>query len=174
METLAVGFFPFPHLLGGERRKGYRFAWPERCDHCDHQCERSPTSTIATCSYGVNYVWFGTDLLVFGFLVKSAAPSSAQKKMLRSSSQHIVRADEIESAAQIYATTIRAFDRDVERRKEAIIADYATSKRYEVDFLERLKPEIQESFSFVHDYKQFIARVRPKYKRGNRGEIYRR
>ncbi len=98
--------------------------------------------------------------MVFGFLVKGPAPSSAQKKMLRSSPAHIVTVDEIESAAQVYATAINAFDHDVKARKAAIITEYAKNRRYETDFLENLKPVIQQSFSFVHDYKQFIARVR--------------
>ncbi|MGA7796509.1 MAG: hypothetical protein WCA19_26070, partial [Candidatus Acidiferrales bacterium] len=68
--------------------------------------------------------------------------------------------DEIESAAQVYATAINAFDHDVKARKAAIITEYAKNRRYETDFLENLKPVIQQSFSFVHDYKQFIARVR--------------
>jgi signal transduction histidine kinase len=160
METLALAFFPFPHVLAGERRKGYRFSWPERCNHCDRQCERLQTSTIATCSYGVNYTWFGPDLLVFGFLVKGPAPSSAQKKMLRSSPAHLISVEEIKSTVQVYAATTSAFDSDVEMRKAAIITEYAKNRRYEADFLENLRPEIQQSFSFVHDYKQFIARVR--------------
>jgi signal transduction histidine kinase len=160
MEPLALPFFPFPYVIGGERHSGHRFSWPDRCNHCDRQCERMPKREISLCSYGVNYIWLTPDLLVFGFLLNAGALSSAQKKVIRAAPDHVVTANEIDAAAEVYTAAIKAFEDDVKKRKSAIIEEYVKHRRYENDFLESLRPEIQKSFSFVHDYKQFIARIR--------------
>jgi len=160
METLGLAFFPLPHVIDGKRRTGYRFTWPDRCNRCDRQCERHQRSQITICSYGVNYVWLNPKLLVFGFLVRTSSLSSAQKKMLNSNPEHVITADEVNKLVQVYADTVGAFEGQIEAAKGALIEKYAQDKKYEIDFLENLKPVIQESFSFVHDYKQFIARVR--------------
>lgn len=160
METLSLPFFPFPHIIGSERRPGLRFSWPARCNQCDRQCERLHSASISTCSYGVNYIWPSPELLVFGFLVHSSAPTNAQKKMLRNSPDHLVKREDVELAARAYREMTGSFDDDIKVRKAKIVTDYVNTKQYEKDFLELLKPQIQESFSFLHDYKQFIARVR--------------
>jgi signal transduction histidine kinase len=160
METLELAFFPFPHLVDGERRSGYRFSWPDRCNRCDRQCERSQSATIATCTYGVNYIWLEPKMLVFGFLVRGPARSSAQKKMFRTSPDHLVQENEIALAVRVWKQSVERVDQEIATQKTRIIADYVRNRRYEKDFIENLRPEIEKSFSFVHDYKQFIARVR--------------
>ncbi len=147
-------------MLAGERRNGYRFPWPDRCNRCDRQCERQKTQNVAICSYGVGYTWFEPEILVFGFLVKTAAPSSALKKMLRNNAGNLVMIGEIGRAREIHRATALSFEREIETRKNEALAEYIRERRYESDFLENLRPEIQRSFSFLHDYRQFIARVR--------------
>jgi signal transduction histidine kinase len=100
------------------------------------------------------------NLLVFGFLLRGPSQSSAQKKMLSINPSHIVTAEDVKKLAQVYAATVGRFEDEINAIKATIIQEYARDKKYEIDFLENLKPEIQQSFSFVHDYKQFIARVR--------------
>ena len=160
MEPLEIPFFPFPCRVNNKRVRGYRFTWPERCNNCDRQCEGLATSHIATCSYGVNYVWFHPEFMVFGFLVRSAAASSAQKKLIRNNPDHVVDAREIEEARSVYIRFAKTFEEDIKKRKTAIVTEYIKTSRYSKDFLEHLVPEIQKSFSYVHDYKQTIARVR--------------
>jgi signal transduction histidine kinase len=41
-----------------------------------------------------------------------------------------------------------------------LINKYKAEKGFERDLLELLRPDMRESFSYLHDYKQFIARVR--------------
>jgi signal transduction histidine kinase len=160
MEALALTFFPFPHVLAGERRPGFRFTWPERCNRCDQQCERNARPTVSICSYGVNYMHVAPDLIIFGVLVQSPTYSSTQKKLIRNNPKNVISAADLEEVSKTYQGSVGTLTRDIEAKKEQIIAEYTNTKRYEKDFLENLRPEIQKNLSFLHDYKQFIARVR--------------
>jgi signal transduction histidine kinase len=52
------------------------------------------------------------------------------------------------------------FANELELQKQAIVQEYRDRQLYKQDFLNVLRPEIQKSFSYVHDYRQFIARVK--------------
>jgi signal transduction histidine kinase len=159
MEKLALSFFPLPHLINGERRPG-RVGWPSQCDRCDHQCEKTGRKELSLCSYGLNYIWLEPNVLAFGFLVPSPITSAANKKMTRQNPQSMISLEEFEDIREAFRRISEDFTSDIEARKVAIIEDYRIRKGFEVDFLELLRPELQRSFSFLHDYKQFVARIR--------------
>ncbi len=52
------------------------------------------------------------------------------------------------------------FNEDLKAAKEAIIEDYKRENGFRKDLLELLKPEIQRNLAFLHDYKQFVSRVK--------------
>jgi signal transduction histidine kinase len=159
MEKLALSFFPLPHLIDGERRPG-RVGWPSQCDRCDHQCEKTGRRELSLCSYGLNYIWLDLEVLAFGFLVPSQINSAAKKKMTRQNPQNVIGPEEFESIKKAFHQITQDFTNEIEERKTAIIEDYRNRKAFEPDLLKMLRPEIQRSFSFLHDYKQFVARVR--------------
>jgi signal transduction histidine kinase len=159
MEKLSLTFFPYPHLLNGERREGQIFSAPSQCHRCDRQCERSTSSEVKLCSYGVNYVRLDRDVLAFGFLVPPRSFSCTQKGN-RLYPTNIVAANDVQRAIATYRRIRSNFDKELELQKSAVIEEYKAKKGYEKDFLELLRPEIQTSFSYLHDYKQFITRVR--------------
>lgn len=115
---------------------------------------------VTTCPYGINYIWLDTRILVFGFIVRTPSPSAANKKMMRRFAKNVVAPELVETAKRTYAQAGLRFSNDIEHRKREIIDTYVAERRYEIDYLQNLKPEIQRSLSFFHDYKQFIAQVR--------------
>ncbi|HEY4354795.1 MAG TPA: sensor histidine kinase [Acidobacteriaceae bacterium] len=86
----------------------------------------------------------------------SAAHQRAQKHNPKStiSSEIIVKSvDILRSEVQIFSDS-----RAAALQKELL--DYKNNSMYKTDLLEALKPEIQKSLAFLHDYKQFVARVK--------------
>ncbi|MGD0778441.1 MAG: sensor histidine kinase [Candidatus Solibacter sp.] len=160
METLILPFFPFPHVIRGERRPGYGFSAPPCCEHCTRHCEKTSTTEIGLCPHGFNFIRRKPEFLIFGFLIESQNTSAAHKKALRHYRSHILKPAEIERASQTFETVLRDFGEDIDAKKKAIIDEYRRTKRYQKEFLDNIRPEIQKSFSFLHDYRQFIARVR--------------
>jgi signal transduction histidine kinase len=160
VETLILPFFPFPHVVRGERRPGYGFSAPPPCERCTRQCEKTSTTDIGLCPHGLNFIRRTPEFLIFGFLVQSQDTSAAHKKALRRYRSHIVKPAEIERASQAFEAVLRDFGEDIDAKKKAIIDEYRRNKRYEKEFLDNLREDIQRSFSFLHDYRQFIARVR--------------
>lgn len=160
MEEVGLAFFPFPHLANGARAPGYRFSWPRECDRCDRQCERAPLGDIGLCSYGINFFRKSPSFLVFGFLSQSSVSSPAHTKAMKRHRENVVSRAEVIRAIRAYDGLGGRFDAEILAKKREILADYEQNKRYEKDFLDSLRPEMQKSLSFLHDYKQFIARVR--------------
>jgi len=160
MEKLVLPFFPFPHVIHGERRPGYALDTPSCCAHCGRNCEKSNTADIGLCPHGFNFVRQSQEFVIFGFVIQSQNTSAAHKKALHQHRRNIVKRDQIERACQTFEAVVRDFGSEIEAKKKAIIDEYCRNKRYERDFLDNIRPEIQRSFSFLHDYRQFIARVR--------------
>jgi signal transduction histidine kinase len=159
MEKLALTFFPLPHRVEGERRPGWG-GWPSQCDRCDRQCERNHATELSLCSYGLNYEWLDSDVLAFGFLTQSSVTSAAKKRMIRKNPGGVLRPQDYAWIKETFSRFGKNVRSDIEARKAAIIKDYIEKKEYEQEFLKLIQPDIQRSFSFLHDYKQFVARVR--------------
>jgi signal transduction histidine kinase len=160
MESLILPFFPFPHVIRGERGRGYEISAPPHCERCTRYCEKISTTGIGLCPHGFNFTRQRPEFLIFGFLIQSQNSSAAHTKALRQYRSHIVKPAEIERAIETFETVLRDFGEDINAKKKAIIDEYHRTKRYQKDFLDNIRPEIQKSFSFLHDYRQFIARVR--------------
>jgi signal transduction histidine kinase len=125
-----------------------------------HECEAARATHLGLCSRGFNYVRLQGDLLAFGFLVHDHTSSPAQKKALHKNRDHVVTSLEITQLQQASLGAFSEFINDLEAEKKSILEEYRKTQQYKADFLEVLRPEIQKSFAFVHDYKQFIAQVR--------------
>jgi len=116
---------------------------------------------LATCSYGIDYIHFDSELLVFGILVDGhSALSTAQKKQRQLNPDKVVGSAELTRAVDCYRGAQKEMGIDLAARKAAIIANYQKSMQYTQEFLDSLQPSIQKSFSVLHDYRQFIGRVR--------------
>jgi signal transduction histidine kinase len=112
------------------------------------------------CSYGVNFHRISKDLLLFGFIVQGAKLNQAQHKALKQNHRSVVSPEMIERIL----STIRTSDQSLVETKAAAIArfveEYRNSSMYKTELLNLLKPEIQKNLAFLHDYKQFVARVK--------------
>jgi len=97
---------------------------------------------------------------LFGFLVPGASATVAQKKALRLNPHNRISSAELEHAISILVEARRNFIDDVEQEKREIIREYKDKKAFEKDILELLKPEIERNLAFLHDYKQFVSRVK--------------
>jgi signal transduction histidine kinase len=161
MEALALTFFPYPHFLDGQQREGLALPAAKACSRCDRQCARSFSTDLGLCSYGVNYTWFDRRLLVFGLVVSDfPGGSAARTKVVRQQRGATVRRSDVEAARDTYMGIVKAHEDEIEARKEAIIQEYRDRERYKEDFLSHLRPDIEKSFAYFHDYRQFIARMR--------------
>lgn len=161
MEQLALTFFPYPHVFRGERREGAVTSWPDPCLSCNRQCESSHETGLRICSYGVNYQRVDPDLLVAGIVVSDypTARTGARQKVLRQ-----VRAERI-TRAQLEKTLAKgveataALERELQSRRDQIIADYRESEKYQTDVVGLLRPDLERTLAQVHDYKQFVQQI---------------
>jgi len=115
---------------------------------------------MSLCSYGLNYEWLDSQLLAFGFLVQSPVTSAAKKRMIRQNPQGVLRPEDYDWIKRTFGQVGKDFQSEIEARKAAVVRDYIDRKEYEREFLDLIRPDIQRSFSLLHDYKQFVARVR--------------
>jgi signal transduction histidine kinase len=99
-------------------------------------------------------------LTIFGFLVQDARATAAQKKAIRQNRRNLVKYADLERALSILNKSEAHFNEDVKAAKEAIIESYKKENKFRKDLLELLKPEIQRNLAFLHDYKQFVSRVK--------------
>jgi signal transduction histidine kinase len=99
-------------------------------------------------------------MIMFGFAVRSPTASAAQTKMMRQNPQCLVSVADVNLALNTYRDRMTAFERDVQSRKDSIVKEYISANGYKQDLLKELQPEFQKTFSVLHDYRQFIARVR--------------
>lgn len=153
-------FIPLPHLKGTTRFSGLLATWASPCNNCDKSCEKSEAMGLQSCSYGVNFYRISDDLLLFGFLVKGQARTPAQKKASRSSPHSVFALETIRKTADLLASESEDFRTQSRQALEAVVEDYKQKVMYEEDLLKLLKPEIKRSLSFLHDYSQFVARVK--------------
>jgi len=160
LEILDSPFFPLPRIIGQKRLPGYRFGWTSQCNHCDKQCESSGSSGLSVCSYGVNFQRISNDRLIFGFLIPNASGSAAQKKALRLNPQNRITPTELQHVQATIAAAQKSLADDIAQSKQQIIQEYKEKKGFQKDILELLKPEIEKNLAFLHDYKQFVSRVK--------------
>jgi signal transduction histidine kinase len=159
VEGVVLSFFPFPYVRQGTRHEGLLYKWPDRCNRCDRQCEKSKDSGIQLCSYGVNFCRLDQDTLIAGLVIRDhVGRTDARAKMLRSGWPGPTTADV--EAVRRTASTIRTEDVSALRaRQERIITDYKASEDYKRDLLVLLKPDLQRMLAQIHDYRQFVSRV---------------
>lgn len=160
MEVIDLPFFPFPRVVRGQRISGYLMHWPHQCDGCDRQCEQSSARGLSVCSYGVNYWRIGENQIIFGILAQGRTTTAAQRKAARRHPENRVSPEAIERAADRLATAQGAIEQEIAAAKAESINSYIAREGFKRDFLENLKPEIQKNLAFLHDYKQFVARVK--------------
>jgi signal transduction histidine kinase len=160
MAKLSTLFFPLPLLSEGERKAGYRFSWPIQCTRCDRQCETRKNKEVAACTYGVNYIWLSDEALSFGFLVRRPNVSAAQKKAFQQNPNNILTNSELASIVDRYRKMAGDIEKELQEHKNSIISEYVQRREYEGDFLKLIRPDLQRNLAYLHDYKQFIARVR--------------
>jgi K+-sensing histidine kinase KdpD len=160
LDELALQFFPLPHLFKGERRPGLDRDWPERCTTCDRQCEAAKTSGLQLCSYGLHYQRIDGDLLIAGLAIRdSPRVTPASKKMLRRlRGEHVTLADVSRAVEKAHETT-EHLQRALAEQQERVIAEYQSSKTYQRDVVEMIRPELEKQLAQVHDYKQFVQQV---------------
>lgn len=161
MDELALTFLPFPHVYGGQRRRGTTHDWPARCMTCNRQCEDAPASIgVELCSYGVNFVRIDNDLLVAGVVVKDYPESTrARAKMLKKVGRDVVPTVELEVLIAAARHAEAQMDAEIRAMKKSIVADYLETEGYKTDVVELLKPSLEQTFAQVHDYRQLTTQI---------------
>jgi signal transduction histidine kinase len=159
MAEISSHFLPVSHLFENVRIPGFQSTWASECDHCRRECEKSSDRSLRLCSYGVNYYHISESVLLFGFLVEGFRPTPAYKKAIKKNRSSLVRLDVIEKTVSILQRDRQTFSNMKTAALEKIIDEYKANAMYKTDLLETLKPQIRESLSFLHDYRQFVSRV---------------
>ncbi|MGH9344002.1 MAG: sensor histidine kinase [Terriglobia bacterium] len=93
-------------------------------------------------------------------MVPGAAATSAQRKALKQNPENRVSLAEFNRAIAAMKATQGRFEEDIASAKQEIIGQYKDQQGFKKDFLDQLKPEIEKNLAFLHDYKQFVARVK--------------
>jgi signal transduction histidine kinase len=100
-------------------------------------------------------------LLTAGFIIKDQATlSSARIKATRNSPNSRTDRDFIDRVLSTYRASSALREAELKSQKEEVIQEFINSKMFDNEFLDRMKPAIQEAFSYVHDYKQFVSQVK--------------
>jgi len=160
MAELAFQFFPFPHVLRGNRRPGSLVDWPDRCHSCDRHCELSNENEIGLCSYGLNYYRVDHDLLITGIVLRDfAIDTPARRKMYAQLRHQLVSLKQLKDIIQLSRHGTARIEADFEQRMEEVVQKYRQSRYYYDEILTGLQPEIERVMAQVHDYKQFVQQI---------------
>lgn len=160
MAEVSSRFVSVPHLVGSTRTQGFLATWTELCDHCDRQCEKSAAVELSVCSYGVNSQRISKDFLLFGFLVQGPTTNGAQRKALKHNPNSLIKPILLQTTTEILLSDKRAHTDTRAKALRNVVEEFRSSAMYKTELLELLKPEIKKNLAFLHDYRQFVARVK--------------
>ncbi len=155
-----LNFLPISYVERGERVAGLFHGWTDKCKRCDRQCEKLPRGRLSTCSYGVNFYGLTKDLTLFGFLAQVSNNHPGHSKAMRQNPECILRKTSLDQIVSRFREVTAKKEADEAEIKQQFIDKYKSERMYERDLLELLKPEIKKSLAFLHDYKQFVSRVK--------------
>jgi len=133
---------------------------PSRCDTCDRRCERSTSPAIALCSFGVHYCRLNPDTTIMGFLTQEPVGTSAYRKNLTKYKDNFINRHQIEKLIKHHRDLQSKVYSEVQEEKDKLIEKYLEEHKYKADLLEVFGPVLREKLSILHDYRQFVARVR--------------
>jgi len=160
MEELALQYFPYPHIVRGERRNGLLIDWPERCTGCDRHCEQGKEGELGLCSYGLNYLRIDENLMIAGIVLRDYhRETAARKKMYRSLRHQLVAREDVEKVGRQFGKGIAHAATLVKERLEDVVREYRHSKLYQEEIVDRLRPQMEKALAQVHDYKQFVQQI---------------
>lgn len=160
MEDLTLQFFPFPHVVHGERRNGALIDWPNRCLDCDHHCEMGSTGEVSLCSYGLNYFKVDEDLLIAGIVLRDFPNETpARRKMYAKLRHQLVSKKEFDRVIELIEEANTDVDEELQRRVQAVITEYRQPSKHQEKIVQLLRPETQQAVAQVHDYKQFVQQI---------------
>jgi signal transduction histidine kinase len=108
----------------------------------------------------VNYARVTPELLLFGFVLREESLTPAQSKAKRLNPRSVVGREVVEKTVLQLRTENSLFQAAHEKALQRAVTEYKQEAMFRTDLLELLKPEIKKSLSFLHDYKQFVARVK--------------
>jgi signal transduction histidine kinase len=112
------------------------------------------------CSYGVNFQRVEDDFLIFGIFVHSSKINSAGKNAIRRNAGRAVSENDVIRVIGAIDEADRDYDGKIDDAKKEIISSYVAEKRFELEYLESMKPIVQRNLSFLHDYSQFVSSVK--------------
>lgn len=160
MEELALQYFPYPHIVRGERRNGLLIDWPDRCTGCDRHCEQGTQGDIGLCSYGLNYLRIDENLMIAGIVLRDYhLETTARKKMYRAMRHQLVSREDLEKVRLQFGKGIARAAAVVKDRLEDVVSEYRQSKLYQEEIVHRLRPQMEKALAQVHDYKQFVQQI---------------
>jgi signal transduction histidine kinase len=154
-------YLPFPHIFDKIKKNGSMIDWPETCNKCkSSECKEPSTETLMTCSHGYNYRKVNRRLTVAGILVKdNSFVSPAQAKQMKAKKGLLITKEMLDNVVRSVISITENNEEMIDLEKEKILSAYVKREQYKVQFLERIKPEIQKGLSFVHDYKQINSQI---------------
>jgi signal transduction histidine kinase len=89
------------------------------------------------------------------------ATTHARRKLRRRFSRDgllIATQDLARLAASCKGTALEQM-KALQSSRQRVVDEYVATEQYKVDFLQRLKGDLMQGFSYVHDYKSFISQV---------------
>lgn len=115
---------------------------------------------VGLCSYGLNFVRVDDQMLVFGIVIPDHPASSAAKaKNQRKYGSHCVRYVDLDRGVAAYTAMKQEAERKEKVRLETALDRYESKEKYKKEYLDNLRPQIERSFSYFHDYRQFITQL---------------
>jgi len=160
MVSVDLKFLPYPHVYRGERFEGMNHKWLAPCMKCDRQCESGDIGELGLCSYGVNFLRIDEDLLVAGIVAKDyPLTTGARSRMLKTQRSDVVPSAHIRAVAERADQIKRDFEAEIANEKSLILASYRESEGYKQDVVGLLKPDLEQTFAQVHDYRALTTQI---------------
>jgi len=79
--------------------------------------------------------------------------------MRRKAGKSSVTLKEFEDTTARCAETTDVLAAEMQQRRDAVIAEYRTSRQYQQDVVGLLRPDLERALGSVHDYKQFVQQI---------------
>jgi signal transduction histidine kinase len=98
--------------------------------------------------------------VVAGILLKDVAVlSEPQRKRRRKEPDRLVSLADFHRALNMLKELSITKEHGIDTEKRRILEDYKRRELYKSDFLDMIRPQMQQNLAFVHDYKQINSRI---------------
>jgi signal transduction histidine kinase len=150
----------FPYWDNDNKSDGLLMEINSFCKKCESNACKNiiKPDNILECSYGFNYI-HSDNIVYFGILLYSKEYTKFKKNKMYNFPYSCINQSIFEKYLLFNREIATEIDTQIQKEKETIINDYIKNNKYKEDYLSEIKKNINESFSFFHDYQQINSTI---------------